>query len=621
MLSATYTGVAGLGLSSASHTYRYDTDTAPNMGSQGQLTRITDPSGNTAWQYDSEGRLSTKTQTTYGLAFASQYRYDNTTGLLDTLTYPSGVTVKYDYDAVGRPNAISIDTTLDNLDNPQPFIDQIVYYPYGMVKTYRLANVTGSPTVVRYHDRNLMPSQYTYYTDSFERRWLGYDRIGNITRLGYINPADGKAVSEQTYDYDGQNRLTDFTDLGTGIKQHYAYDAVGNRLEKTIVGSNPILYTPEATSNRLSSVGAATYQYDSTGNLKDNGSAAIFGYDAHNRHVYYKTTTGLEYRYLINALGQRTGRGSTALSTGGRVYVYDESSHLIGEYDKTKVRQQEHIWLGDLPVGVIGSGGAVYAVLSDHLGTPRQIIDTAKRIRWQWNNSDPFGANTTNPNPQGLGSFAYTMRFPGQLFDGESGLFYNINRSYDSNKGRYTQSDPIGLRGGINTYAYVLNNPLRWVDPLGLEEGSPTNLIKRQLINDLALSYNGSTAWCFDCKKDNFPSGSNKCNKYVYDVATQAGAQPLIHARAPLAAEWATSSVNITNWRTLNNNETPQAGDVAAYRLSGGGSAYSGHTGIITSEFFGLWDSNSSAHKYAVSPERGQFEDNDKTVYRRFTGD
>jgi RHS repeat-associated protein len=71
--------------------------------------------------------------------------------------------------------------------------------------------------------------------------------------------------------------------------------------------------------------------------------------------------------------------------------------------------------------------------------------------------------------PQGLGDFTYRLRFPGQFFDWETGLHYNVFRDYDPGMGRYVESDPIGLAGGLNTYAYVLSNPLKYIDPLGLE--------------------------------------------------------------------------------------------------------------------------------------------------------
>ena len=83
---------------------------------------------------------------------------------------------------------------------------------------------------------------------------------------------------------------------------------------------------------------------------------------------------------------------------------------------------------------------------------------------WRWANIDPFGDNKA----QAVSGFEYHLRFAGQVYDKETGLHYNHFRDYNPKTGRYIQSDPIGLNGGINTYAYVGNNPLNFVDPLGL---------------------------------------------------------------------------------------------------------------------------------------------------------
>jgi RHS repeat-associated protein len=73
-----------------------------------------------------------------------------------------------------------------------------------------------------------------------------------------------------------------------------------------------------------------------------------------------------------------------------------------------------------------------------------------------------------NNNPSGLGAFEFNLRFPGQYFDRETNLAYNFFRDYDSTTGRYVQSDPIGLYGGLNTYLYVSGKPNQHADPTGL---------------------------------------------------------------------------------------------------------------------------------------------------------
>lgn len=110
----------------------------------------------------------------------------------------------------------------------------------------------------------------------------------------------------------------------------------------------------------------------------------------------------------------------------------------------------------------------LYFIHADHLNTPRLITNSMGQDVWRWDNTDPFGANAPNENPSGLGTFTCNLRLPGQYFDKETNLHYNYFRDYDPAIGRYIQSDPIGLRGGINTYAYVASNPLGRTDPLGL---------------------------------------------------------------------------------------------------------------------------------------------------------
>ena len=110
----------------------------------------------------------------------------------------------------------------------------------------------------------------------------------------------------------------------------------------------------------------------------------------------------------------------------------------------------------------------MYFIHPDHLNTPRLITDQAGTVVWRWDNEDPFGNNAPNENPAGVGAFTCNLRLPGQYFDRETNLHYNYFRDYDPAIGRYIQSDPIGLHGGINTYGYVGGSPIGRSDPSGL---------------------------------------------------------------------------------------------------------------------------------------------------------
>ena len=105
---------------------------------------------------------------------------------------------------------------------------------------------------------------------------------------------------------------------------------------------------------------------------------------------------------------------------------------------------------------------------TDHLNTPRLGTNDTQTLVWQYQ-SQAFGQGQADKDPDKNGiNVNIRLRFPGQYRDGESGLYYNYFRYYDPTTGRYITSDPIGLRGGLNSYGYVGGNPLGAVDHFGL---------------------------------------------------------------------------------------------------------------------------------------------------------
>jgi RHS repeat-associated protein len=122
---------------------------------------------------------------------------------------------------------------------------------------------------------------------------------------------------------------------------------------------------------------------------------------------------------------------------------------------------------GDVSVAtldVVGTTSTVSYVTADHLGTSRAVNNSAGAQIWSWPYvGNPFGEIA----PTSTMGYVLNLRYPGQYFDAESGLSHNDSRDYDSTLDRYIQSDFIGLKGGVSTYAYANNSPLMLVDPLG----------------------------------------------------------------------------------------------------------------------------------------------------------
>ena len=214
---------------------------------------------------------------------------------------------------------------------------------------------------------------------------------------------------------------------------------------------------------------------------------------------------GAGYSYNAQRLRSRKIVGSV-----GTVYHYDLGGNLIAESDTAGVMRRSYVWADGQPLAQIDlesrSGRALPPRLpiarlpaqataealtflhTDHLGTPRLATDPQGKVIWRWE-GNAFGETLANEDVDGDGKLTtINLRFPGQYYDAESGLHYNWNRYYDPKVGRYITADPVSvgehvqstldnLRSGgangqmpieLNPYAFVANNPLKYIDPEGL---------------------------------------------------------------------------------------------------------------------------------------------------------
>jgi RHS repeat-associated protein len=384
------------------------------------------------------------TSTIDSIVSTTSYAY-NGADQLTQMTYPSGRTVDYARNTLGQVDAVtSTQGTTDAVAN------SMSYQPFGPMSGMVYGNnLVQSKT----YDLDYRLTQLITINGSIHQD-LGYtyDAVNNITDIA--NAVDN--TRSQTLGYDLLNRLTDATSNYGDID--YTYDAIGNRLSET-VDTVAETYSYDVNSHHLQQTqnGVTTsYSYDANGNTISN-TGRDFSYGDNNRLKDASTGGSNLATYTYNGRGERVKKDSNSVT----YYYYDQGGQLITELDTSGNIITEYIYIDGQPVSIVTNGNLNF-IHNDHLGTPQQITDGTQAIVWKADYKS-FGEATVTTE-----AITNNLRFPGQYYDAEINLHYNYFRYYNPKLGRYITSDPIGLNAGPNTHGYVDQNPIRFIDPLGL---------------------------------------------------------------------------------------------------------------------------------------------------------
>ena len=447
-------------------TLRYDLS-GPDYnasGSQGQLSELQDPAVTTRYQRDALGRITQKVQLlNAGSPQTVHYSY-TPAGQLATQTYPSSAQLGYSYSSTGQLSSLTW--------NGLPLVSNLTWNPLGQPTAWQWSFAATPIQAQRTYNTagQLSSSEIAHYT---------LNAAGRITSLGQnLMVPSGSANASTVAALDTTSTIV--------------YDAVGRITSfKTVAATAspmPASVTLGGGFKNSTQTASRSYAYNAAGHITHTGEQELL-YNAAGRLAQAlpagqpENTTSYHY----NALGQRVNKTTTSTSQSA-VYGeddYGQGSLPLGLYGTTTTTDStEVIYLptanGPMPIAA-AINGQLYAVHSDHLNTPRRLTQADGQVAWQW----PYSAFGEVPPSTGKTRFIseklhppiiasaagvrFDLRYPGQVADEETGLFYNHYRSYDPEQGRYVQADPIGLEGGWNRYAYVEGNPLSYIDPQGLQ--------------------------------------------------------------------------------------------------------------------------------------------------------
>lgn len=399
--------------------------------------------------------------------------------------------------------------------NAQPLTEQRTYTGAGQLASSKLLQITldGAGRISNITQKHMLPTASNTVAQQVGlSSAYTYNSVGRLTASAHSAPPSLVLPSGWSLsDVIGPNSMG------------YAYDANGNRTQAfysttTPAGTETLQRNVQTTSgtNRISGytqafkpAGSTTSQNSTVSYLLDASGALTKKGD----NYLHQTAQGRIAKvslnadanspqavsYTYNALSQRLLKSDARLSTTTSlteqvVYADDDMGSTVlglygnrrsaisaapsGEMDSTEVIYLPTVG-GPMPVAA-QINGRLYAIESDHLNTPRRLTNTQGQVAWQWLITG-FGEVPPTLGAEGYAingvyngkvyseAVSFNLRYPGQQWDEEAGLSYNLNRYYDPASGRYVQGDPIGLDGGWNGYLYAEANPLSLFDPDGLQ--------------------------------------------------------------------------------------------------------------------------------------------------------
>ncbi len=396
--------------------------------------------------YDALGRVDSNTvKYIPGADKLLSYQYDRY-GNRSMLTLDDGVASRHDY-IYDKRNRLT-DVTLPG---SQAFVltyteadeHSTTSYPNGITTTYTYTLNGPIDTITTKTSAEVSLELWDY----------SYNAVLNIED---ITSTDGLT----DYAYDGLDRLTDATyPVASPLTdESYEYDRVGNREDP----ADANIYGYDG-NNQITASPGLTYGFDADGNMVNRSDGTVLTYDAINRLRSFVGSNAGDYQY--EPAGRRISKVVNGTTT---TWFLWDGTRLLAEYNGAGSRAKRYAYLSDnySPIQMEDANG-IYSVHYDHLQTPKLMTDASEKVVWL-NRMQAFGEAVVDEDPDGdTTSVTLNSRFPGQYFDSETGSYYNYFRDYDAGTGRYIESDPVGLQGGINTYGYVGGNPLRYIDPTG----------------------------------------------------------------------------------------------------------------------------------------------------------